>query len=181
MPICGPRPVVDDLPGVTVALSDLQTEYTWLTGRNLRSSLIILLAAVMFVLLIACVNVANLYLARGAERRKEMAIRAALGSGRWRLIRQLLTESLLLSSVGAALGILLAKFVITYFAANRPVELPPDSDLRLDLRVLGFTVFLALLTGILSGTIPALQASKLDLNESLKESARGATRSAGSP
>ena len=132
-----------------------------------------LLAAVTFVLLIACVNVANLQLGRGSERRKEMAIRAALGSGRNRLIRQLLTESLLLSSLGAILGIGLANILIGWFASTRPIELPPGNTVTFNVRVLVFTIALTILTGLLSGIIPALQASRIDLNKALKESSRG--------
>ena len=168
----------DNFSEVGVVLNDLQNEYTWMAGRNLRSGLLTVLASVALVLLIACVNVANLQLGRASERKKEMAIRTALGSGRRRLIRQLLTESLLLSTLGAVLGIVLAKLLIGWFVATRPIELPPGSEVRFDIRVLAFTIIVTILVGMLSGIIPAMQASRIDLNETLKESSRGNSRSA---
>lgn len=168
----------DGWPEVGVVLNGLQDEYTWLAGRNLKSGLLAILAAVSFVLLIACVNVANLQLGRAAERKKEMAIRTALGSGRRRLIGQLLTESIMLSAIGALFGIGLAKLLIIWFVATHPIELPPGNQVEFDLRVLGFTIGLTIIVGLLSGIVPALQASRIDLNEALKESSRGNSRSA---
>jgi predicted permease len=152
---------------------DLQWEFNWLTGRNLQTSLILLFAAVVVVLLIACLNVANLLLGRALERQKELAVRAALGSGRARLIRQLLTESVLLSLCGAAVGILIAFGCIRYIRTASPVDLPPGNPVAVDGQVLLFTTVLAVLTGLLFGIIPAWKASRLDLNEALKESSRG--------
>ncbi|PYV20243.1 MAG: hypothetical protein DMG24_23410, partial [Acidobacteria bacterium] len=152
---------------------DLQWEFNWLTGRNLQTSLILLFAAVVVVLLIACLNVANLLLGRALERHKELAIRAALGSGRGRLMRQLLTESVLLSLCGAVVGMLIAFGCIRYIRTASPIDLPPGNPIAVDGQVLIFTTVLAVLTGLLFGIMPAWKASRLDLNEVLKESSRG--------
>jgi predicted permease len=157
---------------------DLQWEFTWLTGRNLRSSLTILFAAVIFVLLIACVNVANLLLGRASERQKELGVRAALGSGRSRLIRQLLTESIVLSLSGALLGTFVAVFCVRYIDVTEATQLPPGNPVTVNWQVLVFTAVLALVTGILFGLVPAWKSSRLDLNEVLKESGRTASRGA---
>jgi putative ABC transport system permease protein len=157
---------------------DLKWMLTWLTGRNLRSSLVMLFAAVVFVLLIACVNVANLLLGRAAERQKELGVRAALGSGRSRLIRLLLTESVVLSSSGALLGTLVAVLCVRYIDAAEATQLPPGNPVSVNWEVLAFTAILAVLTGILFGLVPAWKASRLDLNEALKESARTSSRGA---
>jgi putative ABC transport system permease protein len=142
---------------------------------KIQSALMVLLVAVGFVLLIACANVANLLLARAAARRKEIAIRTALGAGRLRLIRQLLTESILLAVVGGALGLVLAYGEIRLLRALNPANIPRLTEIDIDGRVLGFTFLIAILTGIIFGLAPALQASKTDLNETLKEGARGST------
>ncbi len=144
-----------------------------------RQALLILLGVVGFVLLIACANVANLLLARTSARQKEMAIRAALGASRWRVIRQLITESLLLGVMGGGLGLVLAVWGLDLLLAAVPIEFPFWMKFNLDGRVLGFTTAVSLLTGIIFGVAPALQASKVDLNETLKEGGRSGTTDAG--
>ena len=140
---------------------------------NVRPFLIVLLAAVGFLLLIACANVANLLLARALGRTRELAIRAAVGASRARVIRQLLTESILLAGIGGALGLLLAFWGTSAALRALPSALPRAKEVSLDARVLLFTVAVSLLAGIVFGLAPALKTSRVDLQEVLKESGRG--------
>jgi putative ABC transport system permease protein len=141
--------------------------------RDVRRALLALFGAVVFVLLIACANVANLLLARGAGRRKEMAIRVALGAGRFRLIRQLLTESLLLSFLGGAIGLLAAICGVKLLAHINPGNIARLEETSVDGRALGFTCAMTLIVGLLAGIWPALRVSKIDVNESLKAQSKG--------
>ncbi len=140
---------------------------------NVRPAILTLTAAVGFVLLIACVNLANLLLSRGAVRRREMGIRSSLGAGRGRLVGQLLSESVLLAVIGAAAGLLLAWAGTRLLTNLSPNILPRSKEIGLDLRVLGFTGAIAILTGLLFGLAPAIQMARTDLNAALREGGRG--------
>ncbi|MGA2988069.1 MAG: ABC transporter permease [Terriglobia bacterium] len=151
-----------------------------LVDNNLRKSLLVLLAAVGAVLLIGCVNLANLLLVRGAGREREVAIRSALGGGRARLVRQFLTESVMLAGLGGAVGVALGWELMLALKAWIPhFLLPAEADVRLDGRVLLFTGAIVIVTGVLFGIAPALHGARADLVGSLKEGGRGATSGAG--
>jgi predicted permease len=154
-----------------VALYSLKRD---LVGR-IRPFLLVLLAAVAFVLLIACVNVANLLLARSTGRTREFAVRAALGASQQRVIRQLLTESLVLSFVGGGFGLLLAAWGTKAALKVLPEALPREQTVHIDLRVLLFTFAATLIAGILFGLAPAIKTSRRDLHETLKEGGRGSS------
>jgi putative ABC transport system permease protein len=171
-------------PQVYRIYGDVQVRISGLSESlvgNVRLALLALFGAVLFVLLVACANVANLLLARSAARQKEMAIRAAVGAGRWRLVRQSLTESLLLALVGGLAGLLAAKWGVKLLVAFSPDWIARIEESRVDGRVFGFTCAVALLASLLAGLLPALQASRTDINETLKaqSSAAGGRSSSG--
>jgi len=161
---------------VGAAVTPLQQQMV----QNVRPALLLLLGAVALVLLIACANVANLLLVRTVERRREIALRAALGAGRLALVRHVLAESLILAVAGGALGLLLAGWGVSALLALGGQSLPRAGAIGIDLPVLLFSVGLSLLTGLLFGLAPAAHASRLDIREALNEESRGTTSSQGS-
>ena len=146
---------------------------------ELKTSLIVLLSAVGFVLLIACANVANLLLARAATRQKEIAVRTALGASRLRVVRQLLTESVLLSVVSGVAGLALSVWLIKLLIAITPPNTPRIDEVGIDLRVFGFTLTVTVLAGLLFGLVPALQTSRPNLNEELKDNGQRGSETGG--
>jgi putative ABC transport system permease protein len=154
--------------GWGVNLVPIRTQFT----GEIRTPLLVLFGAVVFVLLIACANVANLLLARAAARQKDIAIRSALGASRNRLIRQLLTESVVLASLGGALGLLIALWGMDLLLALAPKDMVSMAGVGINYPVLGFTLLVSMLTGLIFGLVPAMEASRPNLNETLKEGGR---------
>jgi putative ABC transport system permease protein len=163
--------------GWGAAVEPLQNDFI---SRDTIKNLWLLMGAVGFILLIACVNVANLLLARGTVRQKEIAVRAALGATRWQLFAQFLTESVALSLIGGILGVGLAWGLLKVIVAGMPpFTLPSEADFRLNLPVLFFSLAASILCGVLFGCAPAWQTARLNLSDTLKESGRSASSSAG--
>lgn len=154
---------------------DLQQEFTWLAGRNLHTTLVTMLGAVALVLLVVCVNIANLSLGRAAAREREFAVRIAIGSGRWRLARQLLTESALLAGGGSIVGLGLAVAGLRYINTSNIIELPPGAAARLDLPALLAIIGMAAFATMTVGLAPALRATRVNTAAALKASSRGAS------
>jgi putative ABC transport system permease protein len=148
-------------------------------ASDVRPALLMLMGCVGFVLLIACSNVANLLLARGAARRREMAVRAALGASPLRVVRQLLTESVLLASVGGALGVALAFLALRGVLALHPPSVPRIEEISINGSVLAYSLLISVLVGILFGLAPAIEAARLDVNDGLRESGRATSRGFG--
>jgi putative ABC transport system permease protein len=146
---------------------------------DIRLPLYVLLAAVGFVLLIACTNVANLLLAKAAPRQREIALRTALGARKWHLMRQLLTESILLAIIAGGIGVLLATWGTSALVALSPDSLPRAREIGFDWRVVAFTGAIALTTGIVFGLLPAIWGPRVDLTDALKEGSRGSTAGGG--
>ena len=161
--------------GSAVRVTDMQRD---LVG-DVRPALLVLLVAVGFVLMIACVNVANLLLARAATQVREIALRTALGASRGRVVRQMVTESLLLSVAGGGFGLVVAFWVMPVLIAINPGHIPRVTEIGVDRYVLVFTLGVSILTGLFFGLVPALKVSRLDLNEMLKEGGRGSAGSLG--
>jgi predicted permease len=158
---------------IVPTVHNLQEEFTFLADASLKTTLWVLLGAVTFVLLIACLNIANLLLGRAVAREHELALRVALGCGRRRLLCQLLTEALLLASIGGALGVGVAFAAIRYLRAVQPLEMPIGARVAINWPVLAFTAAVSVLTALLFGLLPAWRASRLDAIESLKAGGRG--------
>jgi hypothetical protein len=156
--------------GTSAIVNRMQTQLV----ENVRPALLMILGAVGFVLLIACTNVANLLLARATARKREIAVRTAIGASRWRVVRLVLTESVLLSLIGAGLGLLLANAAVPALLQLGATSLPANSHAGIDAPVLLFTTLLAVVCGVLFGLAPALHMAGLDLRSALNETDRGA-------
>ncbi len=171
--------LAEQYPRVNGGKSALAENLQEVMSEDVRQSLWILLGAVGFILLIACVNVANLFLVRFADRQKEIAVRLALGASRWRLVRQLLSESLLIALMGGGAGLLAGRWILDGLLALAPEDTPQLSRVGMDTTVLLFTLGVAIATSLLCGLLPALHASRAELNMALKEGGRssgGSTR-----
>jgi putative ABC transport system permease protein len=179
-----------EMVGITKRLEEQYPDYNTGTSadvvglqeqmvENVRPALVLLLGAVSFVLLIVCVNVANLLLARAAVRGREVAIRTSMGASRWRLVRQLLTESVLISLAGGVLGLLLASAALGPLLKISAGSVPQAFSVGLDRWVLAFTMGVSLITGLVFGIVPALHTAKYDLREALNEGSRGSTAGPG--
>jgi predicted permease len=185
------RQAADELSGIARAMTSeglypvqmqFDTVVLSLTDEvvgNVRRAVWLLFGAVGFLLLIACANVANLLLARAEARQREIAVRSALGAGGWRVVRQLLTESLVLSSVSAIVGLGLAYAGVRFLAWWNPANIPRVAGVTLDARVLLFTAVVAILTSVLFSLVPALRAMKTDLTDSLKDGGQSASTGGG--
>ncbi len=165
------REFPDANSGRTVYADPIRTSM----AGSVASALMLMQGAAFIVLLIACANLANIALSRAMGRRRELAVRAALGAGRGRLVRQLLTESVLVSLVGGVLGVMLARFATVRMLAMNPTILPEAFAVDVDWRIVAFSALLAVFTGVLFGLFPAIGAARSDLHDSLKEGSRGAT------
>ena len=182
---------LSDLVGITAGLAErfpdsnrswtvrLATFYDWLIPRETRESLMVLLGAVGLVMLIACANVANLLLARGAARQKELSVRIALGAARWRIFRQLLTESLLLSIVAGGVGLLVGLATTRLLVTFGPDTVPRLDEVSFDRNVLGFAIAVSLLSAFVFGLVPALQVSRQQPAATLRNATRGASDGTG--
>ncbi|MCI0489560.1 MAG: ABC transporter permease [Blastocatellia bacterium] len=174
--------LAENNPDPRTARLDIVPLHNQIVG-DIRFTVLIMFGAVGLVLLVACSNVANLMLARATSRQKEMAIRAAVGASRWRLMRQLLTESVLLGLAGGVLGVLLAMWgigpVVSLVPENVANSLQSINEIGIDSRILGFTFAIAIITGVIFGLAPALAVSKPDLNSALKEGSRSLAMSSG--
>jgi putative ABC transport system permease protein len=157
---------------------NLQPLHDRVTGQ-IKPGLLALAGGVAFVLLMACANIANLATARGSGRGRELAVRTALGAGRGRMVRQLLTESLLLSAVGGAAGVLMGIWAVDALVAMAPANAPRLDEVSLDATVFAFAAMLSIVTGVLFGLAPALQHSRVDLTDALRDGGRGSTGAAG--
>ncbi len=155
----------------------IQDEFTFLAGRTLRATIWLMAGAVFCVLLIACVNVANLWIGKALGREREFAVRTAIGAGRGRVIRQLLTEALLLAAIGTVAGLALAWGMVRVFNLMTPIELPVGAEVAINLPVVLFSCAMTVGTTLLFGLLPAWRTTRIEVNQALKASARSATQS----